>query len=217
MGATLSTAADLLAPIGPIKIFEVVMVGLDGAGKTTLLSRLKKRDLPPGVSRPTTPTIGCTMETISFRRNNITIWEFGGMDNIRPLWWRYYWHGHAFIFALDAAAPERFAEAREELDRMHSDSAASYLLLVLANKMDLPQVESLATVAEALGAERFPKWGRPVVVKGVSALYDEGMDEVLQWFVENVTHSLITKQNENIVKRQSGHISNAGARLCEAS
>ncbi|KAJ7252452.1 ADP-ribosylation factor [Mycena rebaudengoi] len=197
MGATLSTAADLLVPIDLPKTFEVVMVGLDGTGKTTLLSRLKKRDLPPGVSRPTTPTIGSTLETISFRRNNITIWEFGGMDKVRPLWRRYYWNAHAFIFALDAAAPERFAEARVELDRMHSDSGSeSYPLLVLANKMDLPQAESLATIAEALGAERFPKWGRPVVVKGVSALYDEGMDEVLQWLVENVSHSLIAKQNE---------------------
>ncbi|KAJ7251445.1 ADP-ribosylation factor family-domain-containing protein [Mycena rebaudengoi] len=199
MGATLSTAADLLVPIDLPKTFEVVMVGLDGTGKTTLLSRLKKRDLPPGVSRPTTPTIGSTLETISFRRNNITIWEFGGWTSfqlITPLTTDY-WNAHAFIFALDAAAPERFAEARVELDRMHSDSGSeSYPLLVLANKMDLPQAESLATIAEALGAERFPKWGRPVVVKGVSALYDEGMDEVLQWLVENVSHSLIAKQNE---------------------
>jgi signal recognition particle receptor subunit beta len=110
------------------------------------------------------------------------------MDKVRPLWRRCqcpshaessgtsfqlitplttdYWNAHAFIFALDAAAPERFAEARVELDRMHSDSGSeSYPLLVLANKMDLPQAESLATIAEALGAERFPKWGRPVVVK----------------------------------------------------
>ncbi|KAJ6540086.1 hypothetical protein B0H10DRAFT_1416747 [Mycena sp. CBHHK59/15] len=77
------------------------------------------------------------------------------------------WNGHAFVFALNAAAPERFSEAREELLRMHNEISQEHPLLVLANKMDLHEAVDLLAVSQAL--ERLSKSGRKIALKGVSA------------------------------------------------
>ncbi|KAJ6620556.1 adp-ribosylation factor [Mycena sp. CBHHK59/15] len=190
MGGTVSIVAAAKTSVNQLfpsallpKSFEIIMVGLDDAGKTSIVNRLHRRELPGGVLPQTIPTIGCTIETIPYGRNSVTIWEFGGLDKIRPLWRRYYWNGHAFIFALNAAAPERFSEAREELLRMHNEISHEHPLLVLANKMDLHEAVDLLTVSQALDVERLSKSGRKIALKGVSAMSNVGLDEAMQWRV----------------------------------
>ncbi|KAJ7698890.1 ADP-ribosylation factor family-domain-containing protein [Mycena rosella] len=205
------TAADRLFPSSMFpKSFMIIIVGLDGAGTTSMLNRLHRRELPMGVLPATIPTIANNTETIPYGRHRVKIQELGGMDKIRPLWRSHYWNAHAFIFVLDAAAPDRFPEAKEELDRVYydlgKDEYVEYPFLIVANKMDLPGAADLATIAKALGInlETLGRGGRTVAMKGVSAMSGEGLDEVLQWFVDNVSHELIVQhihyQRDNAAK-----------------
>ncbi|KAJ7698883.1 ADP-ribosylation factor like 1 [Mycena rosella] len=199
-----AATADRFFPSTFPKSFVIIMVGLDGAGKTSLLNRVHRRELPMGVLPATIPTIGMNVETIPYGRHRVEIQDFGGQDKIRPCWRPYYWNAHAFIFAVDAAAPARFPEAKAELHRMYEQTGEQgYPLLILANKMDLPGAADLPTIATALGfdPESLGRVGRrPTAMKGVSAMSGAGMDEMLQWFVDNVSHELIVQ----FIRPQSG-------------
>merc|ERR550514_2331953 len=113
---------------------RIVMVGLDAAGKTTVLYRLKL-----GEVQTTTPTIGFNVETVEYKNISFTVWDIGGQDKIRPLW-RYYYHGtDGAIFIVDSSDRDRIQDAKEELFRMlENDDMNGAVLLVLANKQDLP-------------------------------------------------------------------------------
>ncbi|KAJ7016429.1 ADP-ribosylation factor family-domain-containing protein [Mycena alexandri] len=201
MGSNISsvaaTAADRVVGSVLPKSFEIVMIGLDNAGKTSLVNRFKRRELPSGVLPATTTTIGSTIETIPFGRHSVTIRELGGADKIRPLWRRFFWNGHGFIFAVDASAPERFAEAKEELGLMWAEISEEHPILILANRMDLAGAAELHRISEALGVEELRVAKRRTVdIKAISAMTGEGTDEVLEWFVENISHQLIVEHNE---------------------
>jgi ADP-ribosylation factor protein 1 len=67
------------------------------------------------------------------------VWDVGGQDKIRPLWRHYFQNTQAIIFVVDSNDRERCSEAREELQRMlNEDELRDALLLVFANKQDLP-------------------------------------------------------------------------------
>ncbi|KAJ7722970.1 ADP-ribosylation factor family-domain-containing protein [Mycena metata] len=205
MGATISSVAasgaDLVLSNTLPKTFEIVMIGLDDAGKTSLVNRFKRRESPKGVLPDTIPTIGMTIETILYERHTVAIWELGGADKMRPLWRSFFWNGHAFIFLVDASAPERFREAKEVLAWMWGKISKEHPILVLANKMDLKGAVGLEGIAEALGVRELARV-RKVTVKGISAMTGEGTEEVLKWFVENLSHQLIAEHNE--VKKHTG-------------
>jgi len=54
-------------------------------GKTTILYQLAVNNL---VS--TIPTLGFNVETISYRDDKVTIWDFGGSPTVRKVWRDYY-------------------------------------------------------------------------------------------------------------------------------
>ncbi|KAJ7087700.1 ADP-ribosylation factor family-domain-containing protein [Mycena crocata] len=94
---------------------------------------------------------GMNVETITFGRHSVTIWDFGGDARIRPLWRKFFWQAHAFVFVLDTSAPARFADAREELHRMcREDCVAASPVLVLINKIDAVDAVDLVAIAQAL-------------------------------------------------------------------
>jgi ADP-ribosylation factor 1/2 len=63
----------------------------------------------------------------------------GGQDKIRPLWRHYFQNTQGIIFVVDSNDRDRIVEAREELQRMlNEDELRDALLLVFANKQDLP-------------------------------------------------------------------------------
>ena len=67
------------------------------------------------------------------------MWDVGGQDKIRPLWRHYFQNTQGIIFVVDSNDRDRVVEAREELQRMlNEDELRDALLLVFANKQDLP-------------------------------------------------------------------------------
>lgn len=72
----------------------------------------------------------------------------GGQDKIRPLWRHYYTGTQGLIFVVDSADRDRIDEARQELHRIINDrEMRDAIILVFANKQDLPDCEYLSLCA----------------------------------------------------------------------
>merc|ERR1712193_305702 len=126
---------------------RILMVGLDAAGKTTILYKLKLGEVVT-----TIPTIGFNVEAVQYKNINFTVWDVGGQDKIRKLWRYYYQNTQGLIFVVDSNDRDRIEDAREELNTMLSeDEMRNAVLLVLANKQDLPNAMTTSEVAENLG------------------------------------------------------------------
>eukprot|EP01083_Nonionella_stella_P107820 312788_1 len=138
------------------KEMRILMVGLDAAGKTTILYKLKLGEVVT-----TIPTIGFNVETVEYKKINFTVWDVGGQDKIRPLWRHYYQNTHGIIFVVDSNDGERIDDsaniannARKELHRMlQEDELKDAVLLLLANKQDLPNALAVDDVQRRLGLD----------------------------------------------------------------
>ena len=76
---------------------------------------------------------------MEYKNIQFTVWDVGGQDKIRPLWRYYFQNTQGIIFVVDSNDRDRVVEAREELQRMlNEDELRDALLLVFANKQDLP-------------------------------------------------------------------------------
>merc|ERR550537_2185886 len=111
------------------------MVGLDAAGKTTILYKLKLGEVVT-----TIPTIG------------FNVWDIGGQDKIRKLWRYYYANTQGLIFVIDSNDRDRIEDTREELLQMlNEDEMRDAVLLVFANKQDLPNSMTASEIKDKLG------------------------------------------------------------------
>ncbi|KAJ2376159.1 Arf GTPase arf1, partial [Coemansia sp. RSA 2603] len=99
----------------------------------------------------TIPTIGFNVETVEYSNISFTVWDVGGQDKIRPLWRHYYQNTQGIIYVIDSNDRDRISEAREELQRMlNEDELRDAILLVFANKQDLPNAMNAASITEKL-------------------------------------------------------------------
>ncbi|KAJ1675538.1 ADP-ribosylation factor 2 [Spiromyces aspiralis] len=176
MGLTFS---KLFAGLFGKKEMRILMVGLDAAGKTTILYKLKLGEIVT-----TIPTIGFNVETVEYRNISFTVWDVGGQDKIRPLWRHYFQNTQGIIFVVDSNDRERIPEAREELNRMlNEDELSNALLLVFANKQDLPNAMNIREITEALGLMSIPrKWH----IQNTCATTGDGLFEGLEWLSNNL-------------------------------
>lgn len=70
----------------------------------------------------------------------------------RPLWRHYYQNTDAIVFVVDSNDRDRIDDAKEELQRvLAEDEMKDAVLLVFANKQDLPNAMSREEVVEKLG------------------------------------------------------------------
>ncbi len=69
----------------------------------------------------------------------------------RPLWRHYYQNTDVLIFVVDSNDRERISECKDELWRfLQEDELKDCVLLVMANKQDLPNAMSTAEVTERM-------------------------------------------------------------------
>ena len=166
--------AKLFAGFGK-KDMRILMVGLDAAGKTTILYKLKLGEIVT-----TIPTIGFNVETVEYKKINFTVWDVGGQDKIRPLWRHYFQNTQGLIFVVDSNDRERVTEACDELNKMlNEDELREAVLLVFANKQDLPNAMSVAEITDKLGLHsiRNRKW----YIQSTCATSGDGLYEGLDW------------------------------------
>eukprot|EP00929_Paragymnodinium_shiwhaense_P076544 TRINITY_DN3937_c0_g1_i2.p2 TRINITY_DN3937_c0_g1~~TRINITY_DN3937_c0_g1_i2.p2 ORF type:complete len:186 (-),score=45.44 TRINITY_DN3937_c0_g1_i2:182-739(-) len=154
---------------------RILMVGLDAAGKTTILYKLKLGEVVT-----TIPTIGFNVETVEYKNIKFTVWDVGGQDKIRPLWRHYKLGSQGLIFVVDSNDRDRVEDAREELNKMLSeDEMRDAVLLVFANKQDLPQAMPAAEVTEKLGLANMRN--RQWFIQSACATTGDGLYEGLDW------------------------------------
>jgi len=154
---------------------RILMVGLDAAGKTTILYKLKLGEVVT-----TIPTIGFNVETVEYKNINFTVWDVGGQDKIRPLWRHYYQGTQGLIFVVDSNDRDRVEDAKEELNKMlNEDEMRDAVLLVFANKQDLPNAMPAAEVTEKLGLHNMRN--RQWFIQSACATTGDGLYEGLDW------------------------------------
>ncbi|KAF8488490.1 ARF/SAR [Russula emetica] len=181
MGMTLSRA---LQGIFGKKEMRILMVGLDAAGKTTILYKLKLGEIVT-----TIPTIGFNVETVEYKNISFTVWDVGGQDKIRPLWRHYFQNTQGIIFVVDSNDRERVSEAREELQRMlNEDELRDALLLVFANKQDLPNAMNASEITDKLGLQGLRQ--RTWYIQAACATSGDGLYEGLEWLSANIKRRL---------------------------
>ena len=154
---------------------RILMVGLDAAGKTTILYKLKLGEIVT-----TIPTIGFNVETVEYKNISFTVWDVGGQDKIRPLWRHYYQNTQGLIFVVDSNDRDRVDDAKEELHRMlNEDELRDAVVLVFANKLDLPQAMPAAEVADKLGLQQMRN--RNWYIQSTCATTGDGLYEGHDW------------------------------------
>jgi len=157
------------------KDMRILMVGLDAAGKTTILYKLKLGEIVT-----TIPTIGFNVETVEYKNIQFTVWDVGGQDKIRPLWRHYFQNTQGIIFVVDSNDRDRVVEAREELQRMlNEDELRDAMLLVFANKQDLPNAMNAAEITDKLGLHSLRQ--RAWYIQSTCATSGDGLYEGLEW------------------------------------
>jgi len=172
MGLTISS---LFTRLFGKQQMRILMVGLDAAGKTTILYKLKLGEIVT-----TIPTIGFNVETVEYKNISFTVWDVGGQDKIRPLWRHYFQNTQGLIFVVDSNDRERVNEAKEELNKMlGEDELREAVLLVFANKQDLPNAMTCADLSDKLGLSSIR--GRRWYIQSTCATHGEGLYEGLDW------------------------------------
>ena len=126
---------------------KLLLLGLDNAGKTTLLQCLKTGNFMQFEPSKSYQTIDLTIEGIHF-----SAFDLGGHDVARQSWSDYFINASAIVFMVDAAASDRFQEAKIELDKLLADESLKNVpFLILGNKTDLPTAVPPDFLASSLG------------------------------------------------------------------
>ena len=160
---------------------RILMFGLDSAGKTTILYKLKLGEVVN-----TIPTIGFNVETVEYKNISFHVWDVGGQDKIRLLWRHYYTNTQGLIYVVDSNDRERIEENREELHKMLAEEELrDAVLLVFANKQDLPGALTCPEITDKLGLHTIR--GRTWFIQSTCAVRGDGLYEGLDWLSKSVT------------------------------
>ena len=106
---------------------------------------------------------------------------------IRPLWRHYFQNTQGLIFVVDSNDRDRIGEARDELHRMlNEDELRDAVLLVFANKQDLPNAMNAAEITDKLGLHSLRQ--RHWYIQSCCATSGEGLYEGLDWLSQNIAN-----------------------------
>uniref|UniRef100_A0A5F9DTB0 ADP ribosylation factor 4 n=1 Tax=Oryctolagus cuniculus TaxID=9986 RepID=A0A5F9DTB0_RABIT len=145
------TISSLFSRLLGKKQMRILMVGLDAAGKTTILYKLKLGEIVT-----TIPTIGFNVETVEYKNICFTVWDVGGQDKIRPLWRHYF-----------------------QNTQLQEDEPQDAVLLLFANKQDLPNAMAISEMTAKLGLQSLRN--RTWYVQATCATQGTGLYEGLDW------------------------------------
>jgi small GTP-binding protein len=159
---------------------RLLLLGLDSAGKTTLLYHMIRKD------EKTEPTLGFNVETATIKGQDYTIWDVSGQDKLRPYWRHYYRGSSGIIFLVDSADQGRINLAKQEITRVLSEDELQHVvILVLANKQDMPNCLNAQEVESALNMQNIAG-SRPYKVFPANCIKQDGLDAAFAWLKDAI-------------------------------
>jgi small GTP-binding protein len=123
---------------------KILVLGLDNSGKSAVVNYLASKGTATSTVEPTT---GYTLQDIKYSGGvTFTCWDVAGRENLRGLWKHYFDKTDALVWVIDSADKKRFDESVEWLRRVINEpDMQNCVILVLANKQDLPDAASKVT------------------------------------------------------------------------
>ena len=120
--------------------------------------------------------MGFNVESFSKGSLSFTVFDMSGAGKYRNLWERYYESAHAVIFVVDTADRFRMVVAKDELFTLLDNPglARRCPILVMANKMDVPEAATPVETAETLELQKI--W-RPWQIVPTNGLTGTGVDQ----------------------------------------
>lgn len=163
---------------------KLVFLGLDNAGKTTLMGLLVNNRVDTFM-----PTQKPTTEQFALGGVQFTTHDLGGHEIARRIWSEYSADADGIIFMVDASDVQRLPEACHELDSLrHDEQLLRVPLLVLANKIDLPDSlgEQQLRHRLRLTEQECQATERPLNLFTCSLILRQGYKEGFQWLAQFV-------------------------------
>ena len=171
---------------------RILMLGLDAAGKTTIMGTLCHHNT--NELKHITPTIGFNVEETVWNNIIFTSWDVGGSDKLRPLWKHYYPNTKGIIFVLDSSDNERLCStekfftdyAKEELYKILNENELKNIpFLLFANKQDLANAVTINEIKNIFELHKIQS-KRNAKIQGCCAITGEGLDDGLQWILNEI-------------------------------
>ncbi|ERE91772.1 fascin-3 [Cricetulus griseus] len=133
------------------------------------------------------------VETVEYKNICFTVWDVGGQDKIRPLWRHYFQNTQGLIFVVDSNDRERVQESADELQKMlQEDELRDAVLLVFANKQDMPNAMPVSELTDKLGLQHLRS--RTWYVQATCATQGTGLYDGLDW----LSHELSKRSVERV-------------------
>eukprot|EP01002_Notosolenus_urceolatus_P008800 NODE_3330_length_943_cov_12.856823_g2774_i0.p1 GENE.NODE_3330_length_943_cov_12.856823_g2774_i0~~NODE_3330_length_943_cov_12.856823_g2774_i0.p1 ORF type:complete len:214 (+),score=49.87 NODE_3330_length_943_cov_12.856823_g2774_i0:215-856(+) len=179
---------------------EMTIVGLQHAGKTTLLNVLASENFSKDDPRylDTIPTQGLNTRKVTKGNVNIKLWDIGGQQRFRQMWWRYCRGVDVIVFVVDAHDEENIPTAKDELHELlsHNLVQPNIPVLVLGNKNDLPNALTAEQLIASLDLNSLGPQ-REVCCYSISCKNVVNIDITLQWLLKHAKHASSKRQAAN--------------------
>jgi small GTP-binding protein len=121
-------------------------------------------------------TLGFNVDTVEYRNVSFTVWDVGGP---RPIWRQFYRGTSGLIFVVDSNDFARLDEARSVLHSVLQDNEMQdVVVLILANKQDLPDAVSAAAMCDKLQLRTLKN---ECYIQSCTAMTSAGLFDSMDW------------------------------------
>jgi GTPase SAR1 family protein len=128
------------------------------------------------------------VDIITYKNFDLHLWHVDGKD-LSEFWRSCGYRTHVLIFVVDSRNPARLDEARDELHKLlKKTKLQDAILLVIANRQDLPEVMTMQELETDLKLDSISN--RIVRVQGVSTLSGYGIYQGFKWLGEQIDEKL---------------------------
>ena len=203
---------------------RVLMVGLDNAGKTTILYKLALDEIVSTIPTVGLNIETITYKDIKFhvwdlggqlskksisihciqcKLSLICIPHNLCRKKIRSLWSNYYQDTDAIIFVIDSNEKERIDELRNDNVKhelyklLNNKLLSSAILLIFANKQDLPNAININEITKRLELESLKN--RTWMIQETCAMNGDGLYQGLEWLSNTINKK--SKHRKNITQK----------------
>ena len=161
------------------KEFKILLLGTYKSGKLSIIEQLKQNN------DFLNPFNYIFIETIKYKKCNITIWTYKTPERMRPFLKTIYSNVDGIIYAVDSFDRDGIEDGEEDLKKfLAEEEFKNCVILVMANKQDLKESLSPYEITEKMRREQLK--GRTWKVIGTSCITGEGLKEGLDWIVSEL-------------------------------